>query len=220
MKISLLFNLIIIWVVSLSCSWSKIEQNENQVPKQSYAQFKDSVAVLLKSIDGNDIEQKSNLLYNLISEGLVEHWVGTPWDFNGTTRTPNQGTIACGYFVTNTLSDLGFDIQRVKLAQAASSEMIKILCIETKWISRFDNFNAYMKKQIKNAIYIVGLDFHTGFIIKKGDEIYFFHSNYIQNEGVILERIEASKALQSSEAFFIGNLSENKDLLKTWGKSQ
>ncbi len=190
---------------------------ENRAPKQTYDQFKDSVAVLLKSIDRNDIEKKSNLLYNLVSKGLVEHWVGTPWDFNGTTRTPNQGTIACGYFVTNTLSDLGFKIERVKLAQVASSEMIKTLCIETKWISGFDNFSAYMKKQSKNAIYIVGLDFHTGFIIKKGYDTYFFHSNYIQEEGVILERIEQSKALLNNQAFFIGNLNGNKELLKVWG---
>lgn len=220
MKNSLWFNLTMILVISLGCSWSVAKHAENHAPKQTYAQFKDSVAVLLKSIDGNDIEQKSNLLYNLISEGLVEHWVGTPWDFNGTTRTPNQGHIACGYFVTNTLSDLGFDIQRIKLAQVASSEMIKTLCIETKWISGFDNFSAYMKKQNKNAIYIVGLDFHAGFVIKKGDETYFFHSNYIQAEGVILERIEQSKALLNNQAFFIGNLTENKELLRVWGVSR
>lgn len=209
-----------ILAISLGCSWSVAKHAENHAPKQTYTQFKDSVAVLLRSIDGNDIEQKSNLLYNLISEDLVAHWLGTPWDFNGTTRTPNQGTIACGYFVTNTLSDLGFDIQRIKLAQAASSEMIKTLCIETKWISGFDNFNAFMKKQTKNAIYIVGLDFHTGFIIKKGAETYFFHSNYIQAECVILEPIEQSKALLNNQAFFIGNLTGNKELLKNWTTSR
>jgi hypothetical protein len=74
-----------------------------------------------------------------------------------------------------------------------------------------------MKKQSKNAIYIVGLDFHTGFIIKKGYDTYFFHSNYIQEEGVILERIEQSKALLNNQAFFIGNLNGNKELLKVWG---
>jgi hypothetical protein len=77
-----------------------------------------------------------------------------------------------------------------------------------------------MKKQNKNAIYIVGLDFHTGFVIKKGDETYFFHSNYIQAEGVILERIEQSKALLNNQAFFIGNLTENKELLRVWGVSR
>lgn len=228
MKNTLWFNLLMILVVSLGCSWSVAKHSGNDAeetieihtPKQTYSQFKDSVGILLQSIDRNDIESKSNLLYNLISKGLVQHWVGTPWDFNGTTRTPNQGYIACGYFVTNTLSDLGFEIQRVKLAQVASSEMIKTLCIETKWLSGFDNFNAYMNKQNKNAIYIVGLDFHTGFIIKNGDETYFFHSNYIQAEGVILERIEQSKALLNNQAFFIGNLTANKELLKAWGASQ
>jgi hypothetical protein len=220
MKNTFWFNLTMIFLVSIGCSWSVDEQTENQAPKQTYAQFKDSVSVLLKSIERNDFENRSNLLFSLISEDLVAHWVGTPWDFNGTTRAPNQGTIACGYFVTNTLSDLGFDIQRVKLAQAASSEMIKTLCIETKWISGFDNFSAYMNKQNKNAIYIVGLDFHTGFIIKKGAETYFFHSNYIQAEGVIIERVEQSKALLNNQAFYIGNLTGNKELLKTWGASQ
>lgn len=204
----------------MGCSWSVAEHAENHAPKQTYDQFKDSVAVSLKSVDRNDIENKSNLLYNLVSKGLVEHWVGTPWDFNGTTRTPNQGYIACGYFVTNTLIDLGFKIERVKLAQVASSEMIKTLSIETKWINGFENFSAYMKKQNKKAIYIVGLDFHTGFIIKNGEETYFFHSNYIQAEGVILEKIEKSNALKSSKVFFIGNMSGNQELLKTWGAQQ
>ena len=118
-----------ILVIYLGCSWSVAKHAENHAPKQTYAQFKDSVAVLLKSIERNDIEKKSNLLYNLVSKGLVENWVGTPWDFNGTARTPKQGSIACGYFVMNTLSDIGFKIERVKLAQVASSEMIKKLCI-------------------------------------------------------------------------------------------
>ena len=50
-----------------------------------------------------------------------EHWKGTPWDFNGTTRIPGQGTIACGYFVTTALQDAGFDLPRYRCGQMAES---------------------------------------------------------------------------------------------------
>ena len=46
-------------------------------------------------------------------DAQFEHWKGTPWDFNGTTRTPGEGAIACGYFVTTVLEQAGFKIERV-----------------------------------------------------------------------------------------------------------
>ncbi len=69
----------------------------------------------------SEIEEKDSILKltkNYLEETLVEdifnYWYGTPWDFNGTTNIPNQGSIACGYFVTTTLKHLGFNIPRFK----------------------------------------------------------------------------------------------------------
>lgn len=187
---------------------------EVQQPSQNYAQFKDSVKILIAQ---QSLEQKKQLLFDIVYRELPGYWLGTPWDFNGVTRTPKEGHIACGYFITNTLSDLGFDIKRIKLAQVASSVMIKELCVETKWISGFEAFEKHLSTQSGSGIYIVGLDFHTGYIIKTKQQSYFFHSNYIGSEGVVLEPVKESKALKASKVFFIGNLTKNDVLLKKWG---
>ena len=58
----------------------------------------------------NNKNEKKKLCCETIHNGIPGYWIGTVWDFNGVTRTPKQGAIACGYFVTNVLTDLGFKI--------------------------------------------------------------------------------------------------------------
>ncbi|WP_230679026.1 hypothetical protein, partial [Streptococcus pneumoniae] len=60
-------------------------------------------------------------------EQLTPYWIGTPWDYNGITQIPNRGYIACGYLVTTILRDAGVQINRVKMAQCASEQMISSL---------------------------------------------------------------------------------------------
>ncbi|RRJ92652.1 hypothetical protein EG240_02365 [Paenimyroides tangerinum] len=157
-------------------------------------------------------------LFDIYNEKISKYWIGTKWDFNGTTRNPNEGTIACGYFVTNVLADLGFKIQRVKLAQDVSSKMINELCVNVKRFGDFNKLKEYIEKQPNHSVFIIGLDFHTGYVLKANEKIYFLHSNYIDNEGVIKEEIDYSKALRSSKSFMIGNLSENNELISNWMK--
>lgn len=132
------------------------------------------------------------------------------------TRTPHKGEIACGYFVTNTLADLGFKIERIKLAQCASGDMIKVLCSDIKTFSGIKKFEAYMEKQPVNSVFIVGLDFHTGYIVKDATGSYFLHSNYIRRKGVMKEKIGESAALAKNKFFMIGSLTENRKLLEKW----
>jgi hypothetical protein len=161
----------------------------------------------------------SDFLFKTINQGITYYWTGTPWDFNGTTRQPQKGTIACGYFITNVLSDLGFNIQRIKLAQQASSAMIEQLTVDVKRLRSIEELNAYLDAQPINSVFIAGLDFHTGFILKAKDGCYFLHANYINKEGVIKEKIETSAALKSSKSFMIGNLTANTALLDSWIRS-
>ena len=55
---------------------------------------------------------------------IFPSWYGTAWDFNGTTEMPQQGKIACGYFVSTVLRDAGWKVQRTRLAQQASENII------------------------------------------------------------------------------------------------
>lgn len=66
------------------------------------------------------IDSARAYLFDRITEDILPAWHGTPWDFNGTTRTPRSGTIACGYFVNTVLQDAGFRLPRIKWSQMAS----------------------------------------------------------------------------------------------------
>ena len=46
------------------------------------------------------IREAQDYLTTVISDSLFSYWYGTPWNFNGTTKVPKQGSIACGFFVT------------------------------------------------------------------------------------------------------------------------
>lgn len=131
------------------------------------------------------------------------------------TRQPNEGKIACGYFVTHTLSDIGFRIERARLAQVASGEMIRELCTNIKTFNRFDQLEKYLQTQPDRSVFIIGLDFHTGYIVKDGGS-YFLHSNYIAKEGVVKEPIQTSRALVRNKFFMIGSLSQNKRFINGW----
>lgn len=91
-----------------------------------------SYAVKWKNLSSN---QKQKIFTQTITQTILPSWVGTKWDFNGTTQIPQQGSIACGYFVTTVLQDGGVKLNRVKLAQCASEQMITTL-VQPKLIKR------------------------------------------------------------------------------------
>jgi hypothetical protein len=184
--------------------------------KLDYNEFKKSVDNHKSLLINHPTKDIRNYLFKLIDEDIYNYWVGTPWDFYGTTRQPKVGNIACGFFVTNTLTDLGFQIDRMGLANAPSSDMIKKLCVRIESFHSLDKLNNYLAKQPVNSVFIIGLDFHTGYVIKTAAGCYFFHSNYINKQGVIKEKIAESQALSTNKFFMIGSLTANEELLRKW----
>lgn len=165
---------------------------ENSIEKVSYVEF-------LSQIKSKSETQKRSYFFRYINYDIPEYWQGTRWSFGGTTRTPRSGTIACGYFVTNVLSDFGIKIERVYLAQQASSVMIKKLCSEIKYFTKREDLEKYILSKPKNTVYI-------GFITRENRDTYFIHSSYIQNKGVVKEKTESSKALNASKTYMSGTL--------------
>ncbi|AZA74065.1 hypothetical protein [Chryseobacterium indoltheticum] len=192
-------------LIIIGCNKSKVESDNNviseklEIKKIPYKEF-------LMSINKKTAEEKKNYLFKFINYDVPNYWMSTPWSFNGTSREPQKSTIACGYFVTNTLTDFGFDINRTYLAQQASSVMIKKLCKNIKYFSSREDLEKYILSENKNQVYIVGLDFHTGFITRDNKDTYFIHSNYIKNKAVVKELTQASQALNASKTFMIGTL--------------
>ena len=158
-----------------------------------------------------------------ISDDLYESWQNTPWDFNGTTKVPQQGAIACGYFVTTILKDMSLSIRVQKLAVCPSSEMMKSLVplqkIKNLSYLGYADFNDNLKR-LGKGVYIIGLDFHTGFIVNDGKENWFIHSNYIRRKGVTKETVLNSAALRSSKTRWLISLTGDKGFLYRWLKQR
>lgn len=198
----------------LGVSKTSTTTNDNR-PKITYPDFLVEVGTEREKLKDKPLADAKKYFFGLINDKISSYWKGTPWDFNGVTRKPGEGKIACGYFITNTMVDLGFDIERIKLAQAASSVLIDATCTNTKWCD-FDGLKKYLEKQPEYSVFIVGLDFHTGYLTKEKNDCYFIHSNYIGAKGVTKEKIDESEALQASKVFYIGSITANDEFIKNW----
>jgi hypothetical protein len=107
------------------------------------------------------------------------------------------------------LRDAGFPLQRIKLAQCPSEELIKTICKRSS-IYRYSDvsLNDFAGKTEKMGfgLYVVGLDNHTGFILNDGNESYFIHSTFVGPGCVIKEKVSESKVLAGSRYRVIGRV--------------
>lgn len=139
---------------------------------------------------------------------IHQEWMGTAWTFTGTSQTPRQGSIACGYFVTTTLEQAGLELDRVRLAQAASEKMILALA-EPDSIRRYSDapLEAFLEgvRLQGEGYYLVGLDNHTGFLkVDPDGGIVFIHSG--PGRGVVEEAPEDAPELAHSRYRVTGKI--------------
>lgn len=135
-----------------------------------------------------------------ITRDLIPAWYGTRWDFYGTTEVPGEGTIACGYFVTTILRDAGFRVERVHLAQQASENIAKSLA-PADAIERFrrGDVGAVVDavRSDGEGLYVVGLDYHVGFLWNDGSIVRMCHASYLGEAVVVCEDARTSPAMVS-----------------------
>ncbi|HEX8576454.1 MAG TPA: hypothetical protein VF677_09185 [Flavobacterium sp.] len=188
---------------------------------ENYPKTLDTIKTIRKNIKNESIAKKGKEFTNLIVNKIFPYWYGTPWDFNGTTKKPNEGKIAYGYFITTTIEQMVFPTNRIKLAQCASEEMIKNL-VSKENIFRFSRipFDKFEKKIIAqgNGLYIIGLDNHTGFVLVSNEGNYFIHSSGIFPQEVIKERLSDAKIIKNSKYRVLGKISDDKKFLTNWTK--
>ena len=157
-------------------------------------------------------------LRSYLEDSAFLSWAGTPWDFNGTSTTPGQGKIACGYFVTTVLEQAGVKVQRIKLAQQASANIVSTLArgSRVEWLRPADNAAAVaeIRTRFGEGLLVVGFDFHVGFLSLKGDSVQFCHSSYIQPATVTCEDPVASRAF-ASNTYVVADVL-NDGLLDDW----
>lgn len=163
------------------------------------------------------------MLTQVLLTDIFPAWDGTPWDFNGISEVPGEGAIACGYFVTTTLRDVGIKLPRIKLAQQPSQTIIKSLCdrqtIRVYYEKPLETIEQYLKEH-GPGIYIVGLDCHTGFVVNDGELMRFVHSSYFRPPlAVITEPLDSDNPLHRSKYRMIGKLFGDELVLK-WLKQE
>ena len=197
------------------------------VPKSDYLQTKQQIedkrvvyaALYEKAAD----QQKRDSVLNEVSayftkallNEIIPYWYGTEWDFNGYTDIPNEGEIACGYFVSTTLKHMGLQLNRYKMAQQASKLEVESIAIQKNKVIFFGQEE--LSKHIKNlseGLYIVGLDNHVGYLYKHKGLSYFVHSSYVTDR-VMIEYTNTSEAFPSS-LYYLAPITANKELLEKW----
>lgn len=186
----------------------------NLTPNGVYSQVR--AEIQRKKTTHHSKEDFEHFLLNQI----IPHWYGTEWDFNGYTAIPNEGEIACGYFVSTTLEHIGIVLNRYQLAQQAGLNEAKSLAIDKSnyftvygWETLRERMETY-----SDGIYFVGLDSHVGYIYKEEGILYFIHSNYIEDR-VMIEKAQYSPAFQSN-IYVVAELSTNELLREKWHKGE
>lgn len=223
--------LFLLLAMSTSCSQRYKKNKPTPLPQQishtSHLNFDSLVlSIRKKRLDYKLRPKTPNLSDSInsfwvhqISNNLFSCWKGTSWDFNGHTERPTVGTIACGYFVTTVLRNMDLKIDRIKLATCPSLKMMQNLVGMKKTMNLSSLSLIALSERIKKmgiGVYIIGLDFHTGFIVNDGKEIWFVHSNYINRSGVTKESILTSRALNASKTRWIISLSRDVEFQKKW----
>lgn len=177
-------------------------------------------AVARTANDFTSVIKDSRALLESSLPELMRCWLGTQWDFNGTCETPGSGAIACGYFVSTILRDAGFRVERYRLAQQASQNIIAtFLPRDAMHISAGKAYSDFMDQSISRGpgIYIVGLDKHVAFlVITPSGEPRFIHSSGGAPKCVVDEDRENASALKNSNYRVIGNITASDDVIHRW----
>ncbi|CAG5077411.1 hypothetical protein [Parvicella tangerina] len=180
---------------------------------QSYSQLDYSHQCLTSESLIRNSDSCEVTLHEELVNSIFPFWYGTPWDFNGYTDVPNEGVVACGYFVSTTLKHVGFNLNRYDIAKMYSSDIVKTLCFNDYWVEEdFEKF-LFRMQTMDDGLYIVGLSSHVGFIEQVRGRTYFIHANYIGTNGVEKELASSSDALSGSATFWLGNFTNNAELI-------
>ncbi len=162
---------------------------------------------------------------NLV-DNIIPYWYDTKWSFDGHTETPQQGNIACGYFVSTTLRDVGVQLQRITLAQQApDEEALTLACgYDVLNIYQYSYFGGEvvqeMRQKLKDGIYFVALPkTHVVFLLKRKNEVFFIHSGKTAGK-MRIELVETCYFLKKFQVFKVVPLSNNPLFLDKWWKKQ
>jgi hypothetical protein len=165
------------------------------------------------------IDESSQVLETTLP-AMMRCWLGTPWDHNGTCEQPGGGEIACGYFVSTILRDAGFRVERFRLAQQASENIIRTFLPRQQAPVRIGMAYREFLDEVKArgpGIRLVGLDTHAAFlVVPPAGEVRFIHSSGASPKCVVDEDRDQAASLRDSNYRVTGNLTRNPEVIHGW----
>ena len=167
------------------------------------------------------VEHDARLVLEEALPAMMRCWLGTPWDFHGTADGPGKGKIACGYFVATVLRDAGFHVDRYKLAQQPSENILRtFLKKEACTLTVGENYEVFASglSDVSPGVYVIGLDTHVAFLVIGKDGFRFIHSSGSSPWCVVDEGRDEAKVLRKSNWRMLGNFTGDSGVLKTWLK--
>lgn len=165
------------------------------------------------------IEQDARLILEFAMPEMMRCWLGTPYDFNGIAEHPGEEKVACGYFVSTVIRDAGFRINRYKLAQQPSENIMRTFLASDNCLLRVGKPYAEYADWLETmdpGIYLVGLDTHVGFIVNEGHQTRFIHASGMDPWAVVDEGREQAGALQRSNWRMLGGFTTDPEVIRTW----
>ena len=212
-----------------SFDWSDY-RIEIEKKKESYPSTKQKIITskggLIQAYQEGSIglDSVSNYFTETILNHIFPYWYGTEWDFEGHTNTPNDGYVACGYFVSTTLKHMGVNVNRYKLAQQSALNAIKTLADGDTIYKLHETLEVDISERIKaeltEGLYVVGLSCHVGFVLVRNGEAFFIHSDYTAPAEAKIELLHESTAFYYSNVYFLCRISNNDQLLQKWLKGE
>lgn len=149
---------------------------------------------------------------------LAAEWLGTRWGLGlPQTSVPGEGKINCGMFVGTVLSDAGIVVDRKKLQRQPAELIIKTFS-KPDDIERFRNATmpTFLDgvRAMGDGFYIIGLDFHVGFLRVAGDDVRFIHASYVTHI-VIDEDAGEAEPIVTSKYRVVGKLADD-SMVRRW----
>ena len=169
--------------------------------------------------DRGSVEHDARVVLEESLPALMRCWLGTPWDFSGTAEGPGKGKIACGYFVATVLKDAGFRVDRYKLAQQPSENIMRsFVAKDSCSLTVGQPYDAFADglAAAEPGVYIVGLDTHVAFMVVGGDGFRFIHSSGSAPWCVVDEGRRDAVVLRRSNWRMLGNFTGDPAVVRSW----
>ena len=167
------------------------------------------------------VEHDARVILEQALPAMMRCWLGTPWDFNGTAPGPGEGKIACGYFVATVLKDAGFRVDRYRLAQQPSENILRTFLAKDSCVltvgTNYENFTRELEG-VEPGIYVLGLDTHVAFLLVDEKGLRFIHSSGSRPWCVVDQGRNEAEVVRKSSWRMLGNLTANPAVLRRWLK--